>query len=432
MGTRSSADQHQVIGGARAAENAELPKVERFVHGAVDLASGGILTNEVARPLMAAARAERLAELGLEANPAALDAPSYRLTPQAPYQAAPEAWLDAFDGSYSAGPGVDRIWWRMPPTFPTEFMAGCNFSVRNLAPGPAVFSLTFEAWPFQGATGVVVVDIGAHRTEFEIGVPASQTVDIGFDHDGADPLTIMVFFRPGLIDFVFRSMSLGSTNMSGAISPWAVVKSGSNGHPIKTLQHLLRARGQNVAVDGEFGPATEAAVKTFQANHGLTADGVVGPLTWAALVVQVKKGSQGDAVRGVQEEFQFRNLSGDPNIGPQIDGIFGPVTDAAVRDFDAVQRLRAIRRPDEEGEHRSKGGLLIPATAATVSKRGQWATVVAVGPNVRNVEPEDEVLLLPDAGIEVEIRGEEYLLVREREIHAVASERGDPRTGLYL
>jgi chaperonin GroES len=91
-----------------------------------------------------------------------------------------------------------------------------------------------------------------------------------------------------------------------------------------------------------------------------------------------------------------------------------------------------VRRPDEEGERRSKGGLLNPATAATVSKRGLWATVAAVGPNVRNVEPGDEVLLLPDTGIEVEIRGEEYLLVREREIHAVASERGDPRTGLYL
>jgi chaperonin GroES len=91
-----------------------------------------------------------------------------------------------------------------------------------------------------------------------------------------------------------------------------------------------------------------------------------------------------------------------------------------------------IRRPDDEGERKSKGGLLIPATAATVSKRGQWATVVAVGPNVRNVEAGDEVLLLPDSGIEVEIRGDEYLLVREREIHAVASERTDPKTGLYL
>jgi hypothetical protein len=69
-------------------------------------------------------------------------------------------------------------------------------------------SLAFEAWPFQGATGVVVVDIGALRTEFEISVPVSRIVDIAFDHDGADPLTTMVFFRPGLIDFVFHSMAL--------------------------------------------------------------------------------------------------------------------------------------------------------------------------------------------------------------------------------
>jgi lysozyme family protein len=96
--------------------------------------------------------------------------------------------------------------------------------------------------------------------------------------------------------------------MSGSISPWPVVKSGSTEHPVKTLQYLLRARGHSVAVDGVFGPNTEAAVKAFQTSRGLVADGIVGPLTWAALVVQVKKGSQGDAVRGVQEEFQFRNL----------------------------------------------------------------------------------------------------------------------------
>jgi len=38
-------------------------------------------------------------------------------------------------------------------------------------------------------------------------------------------------------------------------------------------------------------------------------------------------------VRGVQEEFQFRNLSGDPSQGVQIDGIFGPQTEAGVRGF---------------------------------------------------------------------------------------------------
>ena len=121
--------------------------------------------------------------------------------------------------------------------------------------------------------------------------------------------------------------------MSGSISPWPVVKGGSNGHPIKTLQYLLRARGHSLVVDGSFGPHTEAAVKLFQASHGQAADGIVSPSTWAPLVVQVKKGSEGDAVRGVQEEFQFRNLSGNPSNGPQIDGIFGPVTDTAVRGF---------------------------------------------------------------------------------------------------
>lgn len=127
--------------------------------------------------------------------------------------------------------------------------------------------------------------------------------------------------------------------MSGSISPWPVVKSGSNGHPIKTLQYLLRARGPSVVIDGVFGPHTEAAVKAFQTSRGLAADGIVGPMTWTAIVVQVKQGSQGDAVRGVQEEFQFRNLSGDPSKGPQVDGIFGPKTDAAVRGFQQALSL---------------------------------------------------------------------------------------------
>jgi peptidoglycan hydrolase-like protein with peptidoglycan-binding domain len=59
----------------------------------------------------------------------------------------------------------------------------------------------------------------------------------------------------------------------------------------------------------------------------------VDPNTWTALIIQVKKGSSGDAVRGLQEEFQFRNESGDPNKGVQVDGIFGPQTDSAVRGF---------------------------------------------------------------------------------------------------
>jgi peptidoglycan hydrolase-like protein with peptidoglycan-binding domain len=121
--------------------------------------------------------------------------------------------------------------------------------------------------------------------------------------------------------------------MSGSLSPWPVVATGQNGHPVKTLQFLLRARGHTVAVDGIFGPQTDAAVKAFQTSKGLAANGIVDPNSWTALIIQVKKGSSGDAVRGVQEEFQFRNESGNPNQGVQVDGIFGPQTDSAVRAF---------------------------------------------------------------------------------------------------
>ncbi len=85
----------------------------------------------------------------------------------------------------------------------------------------------------------------------------------------------------------------------------------------------------------------------------------------------------------------------------------------------------------EAGERKSRAGILIPATA-NVDRRLVWAEVVQVGPTVRNVEPGDRVLFSPDAGYEVEIRGEEYLILRERDVHAVASERDDGQTGLYL
>jgi peptidoglycan hydrolase-like protein with peptidoglycan-binding domain len=127
--------------------------------------------------------------------------------------------------------------------------------------------------------------------------------------------------------------------MPGTISPWPVVRKGHPEHPGRTLQYLLRARGHPVTVDGVFGPATEAAVRAFQTSKGLTVDGIVGPQTWPALVVQVQKGNTGDAVRGVQEEFQFRNLSGDPSKGLTVDGIFGPQTDAAVRGFQGALAL---------------------------------------------------------------------------------------------
>jgi chaperonin GroES len=90
-----------------------------------------------------------------------------------------------------------------------------------------------------------------------------------------------------------------------------------------------------------------------------------------------------------------------------------------------------VQIPASEGERKSRSGILIPATAQ-VSKRLSWAEVVAVGPHVRNITPGDQVLFNPEDRYEVEVQGEEYLLMRERDIHAVASGRVDSSTGLYL
>jgi chaperonin GroES len=106
-------------------------------------------------------------------------------------------------------------------------------------------------------------------------------------------------------------------------------------------------------------------------------------------------------------------------------------------DNDAKRSIRMtadrilVNPSTEHGERKSRTGILIPATA-DVTRRLVWAEVVAVGPTVRNVEEGDQVLFAPDAGYEVEIRGDEYLILRERDVQAVASERTEGQTGLYL
>ena len=86
----------------------------------------------------------------------------------------------------------------------------------------------------------------------------------------------------------------------------------------------------------------------------------------------------------------------------------------------------------DAGERRSSAGIVIPATA-TMGRRLAWARVRAVGQNVRTVQIGDRVLFDPEDKAEVEVRGDDYILLRERDLHAVASERiEDDHTGLYL
>ncbi len=87
----------------------------------------------------------------------------------------------------------------------------------------------------------------------------------------------------------------------------------------------------------------------------------------------------------------------------------------------------------ENGERRSAGGIVIPATATMASRRLVWSRVVAAGPHARAVQVDDRVLFDPEDKAEVEVQGETYVVMRERDIHAVAADRlGDESTGLYL
>ena len=96
---------------------------------------------------------------------------------------------------------------------------------------------------------------------------------------------------------------------------------------------------------------------------------------------------------------------------------------------------RLVVRATENGERKSSSGLLIPATATPAPKHLSWAEVHLVGPDVRVAKPGDRVLYLPSSGLEVELEGEELVLLRERDVQAVASPsatKAERQPGQYL
>ncbi len=120
-----------------------------------------------------------------------------------------------------------------------------------------------------------------------------------------------------------------------SLGPWPVLRRGPNSVwpavTVRSLQYLLNAHGARITVDGVFGSATEAAVRAYQRTHGLVVDGVVGNATWSSVVVTVRRGSTGSAVRALQDQINHRNLEGANYLA--VDGVFGPRTETWVRGF---------------------------------------------------------------------------------------------------
>ena len=116
---------------------------------------------------------------------------------------------------------------------------------------------------------------------------------------------------------------------------------GSEGPDVKDLQEaLIELDFKPGEPDGIFGVYTESAARAFQTWAQVDVDGIVGPITWEKLDLADKsdptlsKGSTRVAVRGLQRMLRTRGY----NVG-EIDGRFGPKTDAAVRAYQSDHGL---------------------------------------------------------------------------------------------
>lgn len=114
---------------------------------------------------------------------------------------------------------------------------------------------------------------------------------------------------------------------------WPLVRSGAEGETVAAIQLLLTARGYGGDIDAGFGPATTAQMTSYQRDRSLADDGIVGPDTWHALIVNVHAGDRGPAVRAVQ---RLLTAHGHPM---SADGVFGRVTTRAVTAFQTEHRL---------------------------------------------------------------------------------------------
>src|SRR5690606_37076325 len=105
------------------------------------------------------------------------------------------------------------------------------------------------------------------------------------------------------------------------------LRQGDVGDTVRTAQLLLTHHGFAGAADGNFTASTTRQVEAFQTSVGLADDGVIGPQTWTALAVTVRRGDRNDAVRAVQVQAAAHGYE------LALDGVFGPDTEGAITDF---------------------------------------------------------------------------------------------------
>lgn len=114
---------------------------------------------------------------------------------------------------------------------------------------------------------------------------------------------------------------------------WSTLDPGASGVTVSVIQTLLRHRGHSVTVDGDYGSESVDAVEAFQSDAGLVVDGQVGPKTWPKLVATATEGADAELAKAVQRGLNKHS------VGLEVDGDFGSVTLAALKNFQKHNQL---------------------------------------------------------------------------------------------
>ena len=256
--------------------------------------------------------------------------------------------------------------------------AGCSYSAgfyrahnafyRNPQVGDQVF---FGDYGNEGHTGIVVAVNGNVITTVEGNTSGGYGVESNGDGVYLKKYNISTQYIPGFgrPNWGVVSSNAGNEGVTDTVS-YPIIKLGSKGPDVKKAQQLLIVKGYScgaAGADGDFGAGTYNAVKKFQADNGLEADGIVGDNTWAALLKTeqpkpetkpeqtepekpaaptgstctvelpiIKQGDKGFTVVAVQMLLSKHDFS-----VKYTDGDFGPDTLAKVKAFQKAKGLSA-------------------------------------------------------------------------------------------
>lgn len=197
----------------------------------------------------------------------------------------------------------------------------------------------------------------------------------------------------------------GATNLLSGACP-TLVEQGETDGCVRTLQSLLSAHGYSLTIDGDFGPNTLSAVKSFQKAAGLTVDGIVGPATKAALYgnggngngsgstgaptpINLKSSScptdiQQGQISGCVTELQ--SLLNEAGAKLSVDGDFGPLTAAAVKNYQSAHGLSADGIVGPQTKNVLYGGSYTPPSAPPAGGNAN-SKIVTIANDIVNGTP---------------------------------------------